>query len=101
MADSAVLGSDLALTRYVGTASGAPLVCGIAPSIDEWVQQDEGAELVPCRDVDAVAAAMLRLLREPERGRRDAERNLREVNARVGDPGAELESVYEEVLAGI
>ena len=82
-------------------ASGAPLVCGIAPSIDEWVQQDEGAEVVPCRDVDAVAAAILRLLREPERGRRYAERNLREVHARFGDPGAELESVYEEVLAGI
>jgi glycosyltransferase involved in cell wall biosynthesis len=82
-------------------ASGAPLVCGMAPSIDEWVRQDEGAELVPCRDVEAVAAAMLRLLREPERGRRYAERNLSEVRTRFGDPGAELERAYEEVLAGI
>ena len=81
-------------------ASGAPLVCGIAPSIDEWVQQDVGAEIAPCRDVDAVAAAMLRLIREPEVGRRYAERNLREVHARFGDPGAEMERVYEELLAG-
>jgi len=82
-------------------ASGAPLICGIAPSIDEWVRQDEGAEVVPCRDVDAVAAAMLRLIREPEVGRRYAERNLREVHARFGDPGAEMERVYEELLAGV
>lgn len=82
-------------------ASGAPLVCGIAPSIDEWVAQDEGAEVVPCRDVDAVAAAMLRLIREPEVGRRYAERNLREVHARFGDPSVEMEQVYEELLAGV
>jgi len=82
-------------------ASGAPLICGIAPSIDEWVRQDEGAEVVPCRDVDTVAAAMLRLIREPEVGRRYAERNLREVHARFGDPGAEMERVYEELLAGV
>lgn len=81
-------------------ASGTPLVCGIAPSIDEWVQQDVGAEVVPCRDVDAVATAMLRLIREPEVGRRYAERNLREVHARFGDPGAEMEHVYKELLAG-
>jgi glycosyltransferase involved in cell wall biosynthesis len=82
-------------------ASGAPLVCGIAPSIDEWVRQDEGAEVVGCRDVDAVAAGMLRLIREPEVGQRYAERNLREVHARFGDPGAEMERVYEELLAGV
>ena len=81
-------------------ASGAPLVCGIAPSIDEWVQQDVGSEVVPCRDVDAVAAAMLRLLREPEVGRRYAERNLGEIHARFGDPSVEMERVYQELLAG-
>ena len=38
-------------------ASGVPLVVGRAPSMDEWIQQGEGGELVDDRhDVDAVAA---------------------------------------------
>jgi L-malate glycosyltransferase len=81
-------------------ASGLPIVCGIAPSMDEWVQQDEGAEMVERRDVDAVAAAMLKLIRDPDLRRRYGQRNEREVRSRFGDPGAELESVYREVLAG-
>src|SRR2546430_2069809 len=49
-------------------ASGVPLVVGLAPSMDEWIQQDEGGELVDDRhDVDAVAAAMVRPARRPER----------------------------------
>ena len=41
-------------------ASGVPLVVGLAPSMDEWIQQGEGGELVDDRhDVDAVAAAMV------------------------------------------
>lgn len=81
-------------------ASGLPIVCGIAPSMDEWVQQGEGAEMVGRRDVDAVAGAVLKLVRQPELRRRYGERNEREVRSRFGDPGAELESVYREVLAG-
>jgi glycosyltransferase involved in cell wall biosynthesis len=76
-------------------ASGVPLVVGLAPSMDEWIQQDEGGELVEDRhDVDAVAAAIVRLARDPERRRRYGERNLREVHARFGDPTAQLEEVY-------
>jgi pyruvate-formate lyase-activating enzyme len=44
--------------------------------------------------VDAVAAAIVRLAREPERRRAYGERNLREVHARFGDPTAQLEEVY-------
>lgn len=80
-------------------ASGLPLVCGIAPSMDEWIRSGEGGALVPCRDVDMVAGAVLGLLRDPELRRRHGERNIREVRARFGDPGAELEAVYREVLA--
>ena len=48
-------------------ASGVPLVVGLAPSMDEWIQQGEGGELVEDRhDVDAVAAAMVRLARDAE-----------------------------------
>lgn len=81
-------------------ASGLPIVCGIAPSMDEWVQQGEGAEMVDRHDVSAVAAGILKLIRDPDLRRRYGERNEREVRSRFGDPGAELESVYREVLAG-
>lgn len=79
-------------------ASGLPVVAGYAPSIDEWVQQGEGAEMVECRDEDAVSEAMLRLIRDPELRHRYGERNLREVHARFGDPTAELEQLYREVV---
>ena len=80
-------------------ASGVPLVVGLAPSMDEWIQQGEGGELVTDRhDVDAVAAAMVRLARDAELRRSYGERNLREVHARFGDPAAQLEQVYREVL---
>jgi len=79
-------------------ASGVPLVVGLAPSMDEWIQQGEGGELVERHDVDAVAAAMVRLARDPELRRRYGDRNLREVHARFGDPTAQLEQVYREVV---
>lgn len=81
-------------------ASRLPLVAGIAPSIDEWVAQGEGAELVPPRDVDAVAVAILKLLRDPELRERYGERNEAVVRSRVGDPGAELERLYRDLVAG-
>jgi glycosyltransferase involved in cell wall biosynthesis len=75
-------------------ASGVPLVVGRAPSMEEWIQQGEGGEIVERRDVDAVAAAIVRLARDLELRRRYGERNLREVHARFGDPTAQLEEVY-------
>ena len=80
-------------------ASGVPLVVGRAPSMEEWIQQGEGGEVVERHDVDAVAAAIVRLARDPELRRRYGERNLREVHARFGDPTAQLEQVYREVLS--
>jgi glycosyltransferase involved in cell wall biosynthesis len=71
---------------------------GLAPSLDEWIQQGEGGELVDRHDVDAVAAAMVRLARDPELRRRYGERNLHEVHARFGDPTSQLEQLYLEVL---
>jgi L-malate glycosyltransferase len=79
-------------------ASGVPLVVGIAPSMQEWIQQGEGGEVMERHDVDAVAAGMVRLAREPELRRRYGERNLREVHARFGDPTTQLEQVYREVI---
>lgn len=79
-------------------ASGLPVVAGYAPSIDEWVQQGEGAEMVECRDEDGVTEAMLRLIRDPDLRRRYAARNERVVHELFGDPTAELEQIYREAL---
>jgi len=80
-------------------ASGLPAVCGIAPSLEEWVGQGDGAEFVPCRDPGAVAAALLGLLRDPERRRAYGERNARVVRERIGDPGLALEELYRKLVA--
>jgi glycosyltransferase involved in cell wall biosynthesis len=79
-------------------ASGVPLVVGRAPSMEEWIQQGEGGEVVERRDVEAVTQAILRLARDPELRRSYGRRNLREVHARFGDPTAQLEEVYTGVL---
>ena len=81
-------------------ASGLPLVATPAASIEEWVQQGDGAEIVPHEDDAAVAEALLRLAREPELRARHGERNRRVVLDRYGDPTAQLERIYEEVVAG-
>jgi glycosyltransferase involved in cell wall biosynthesis len=79
-------------------ASGLPLVCGVAASIDEWVASGDGAELVQPRDVDGVAAALLVLLADPELRRRYGERNARVVRDRVEAPGPALERLYRELV---
>lgn len=80
-------------------ASGLPVVATPAASIEEWVRQGEGAELVPHGDAAAVAGALLRLARDPELRRRHGERNRRVVRERYGNPTAELEQIYREVSA--
>ena len=79
-------------------ASALPVVATPAASIEEWVHQDNGAELVPHGDEEAVAAALLKLARDPERRRAYGERNRRVVLDAYGDPGAELERIYAEVI---
>jgi glycosyltransferase involved in cell wall biosynthesis len=80
-------------------ASGLPLVAGDAPSIDEWVAQGDGAEIVRPHDLDAVSAAVLRLVRDPDLRAAYGSRNVRVVHERFGDPARELEQAYEEALA--
>jgi D-inositol-3-phosphate glycosyltransferase len=82
-----------------GMASGLPVVAASAPSIDEWVGQDDGAEVVAPRDEEATAVALLRLLRDPELSARYGERNERVARERVPDPGRALEDLYRELLA--
>ena len=80
-------------------ASGLPLVIGDAITIDEWITQGEGGEVVGCRDEDAITAAMLKLARDPELCRKYVERNLRVVAERFTvPPGEALEQLYYDVL---
>lgn len=79
-------------------ASGLPIVCGEAPSLDEWVADGDGAEFVPPGDEQALADALLRVLRDDDLRRRYGERNARVVRDLLVDPGPALEEVYREVL---
>jgi glycosyltransferase involved in cell wall biosynthesis len=79
-------------------ASAVPVVAGRTWSIDEWITPGEGGALIECRDEDAVTSALVELLRDPELRRRHGDRNERFVRERLGDPGAELESLYLQVL---
>lgn len=78
--------------------SGLAAVCGAAASIEEWVPDREGGLIVPLGDDEAVADALLALLRDPGLRAAYGERNRREVLSAVGDPGARLEELYLEVL---
>lgn len=80
-------------------ASGQALVAGWCPSIDEWVGPGEGAEMVPPRDEVAVAASLLRLLRDPDLRARHGERNRAVVRERVAEAGPGLERVYRALAA--
>jgi glycosyltransferase involved in cell wall biosynthesis len=80
-------------------ASGLPLVATPAASIEEWVRQGDGAEIVSNADDASVADALLRLARDPGLRARYGERNRRVVLDAYGDPTAELERIYEEVAA--
>lgn len=81
-------------------ASGLPAVCGIAPSIDEWIEDGEGGALVPLGDEQALADAILAVLGDSELAQRYGERNRREVLRLVPDPGAALEELYRRLLDG-
>lgn len=79
--------------------SRLPMVMGDAITIDEWITQGEGGEVVQPRDEDAVAAALLKLLRDPELRRTYGERNERVVRERLAEPpGQALEAVYRTLL---
>ena len=81
-------------------ASRLPLVMGRAVTIDEWVDQDDGAEMVDCRDANGVELALLRLIRDPGLRAAYGERNERVVRERLTPPGPALDAVYRRLLEG-
>jgi glycosyltransferase involved in cell wall biosynthesis len=80
-------------------ASRIPLVMGDAATIDEWVTGGDGGAIVGPRDEDALTAALLELLRDPELRARYGERNEKVVRERVPEPGPLLEQLYYELVA--
>ena len=82
-------------------ASGRAMVGGWCPSIDEWIEQGEGAEMVPPKDEDAVLAALRRLLADEQLRRSYGERNRRVVQERVGESAPALESLYRHLMARV
>lgn len=79
-------------------ASRLPMIMGEAVTIDEWITQGDGGEVVACRDEDGLTDALLRLARDPDRRSRYGERNERVVRERLGDPGEQLEQLYATLL---
>jgi L-malate glycosyltransferase len=81
-------------------ASGLPMIMGDCITIDEWITQGDGGEVVPPRDEHALAEALRKLLRDPELRSQYAERNLRVTRERFKEhPGEAMEKVYRSLLA--
>jgi glycosyltransferase involved in cell wall biosynthesis len=78
-------------------ASGQPMIGGWCPSIDEWIGQGEGAEMIDPKDEDALVAALLRLLGDPELRRRYGARNAELTQRRVAESGPALEELYRDL----
>jgi glycosyltransferase involved in cell wall biosynthesis len=85
-----------------GAAAGLPIVATRVGGNHEVVTEGESGLLVPPRDHEALAAAMLRLMALPEAQRREmGERGREHVRAHYGLSRVvdRWEDVYHEVLA--
>ena len=80
-------------------ASRLPVVAAPTWSIDEWLEDGDGAEIVPVKDVEATAAAIAKLLADPDLRARYGERNERVARAKLPEPGPLLESLYRDLIA--
>jgi len=83
-------------------ACGIPVIATELPSLREWITDGENGYLVPVRDAPALAAAVIRLLREPERRETFGQRSLERIRARGDRRRAlqEAEALYHELLSG-
>jgi glycosyltransferase involved in cell wall biosynthesis len=82
-------------------AAGKPIVATRAGAIPEVVVENETALLAPVRDTEALAQAMLALLRDPARARSLGERGVvRAKDFSWQRSAARLQRVYERLLEG-
>ncbi len=75
-------------------ASALPLVLSDLPATNELAADGEGAEVVPLRDVEQTAAAIVRLLQDPELRARYGARN-RAVAVERADAARETDRAVE------
>ena len=80
-------------------ASRLPVVAAPTWSIDEWLEDGDGAEIVPVKDVEATAGAIAKLLADPDLRARYGERNERVARAKLPEPGPLLETLYRDLIA--
>ena len=80
-------------------ASRLPVVAAPTWSIDEWLEDGDGAEIVPVKDVDATAAAIAKLLADQGLRQRYGERNERVAREKLPKPGPLLEALYRDLIA--
>jgi glycosyltransferase involved in cell wall biosynthesis len=85
-------GTSLSLLEAMGCA--LPVVVTDVPSITEWITDGHNGRVVPRRQPEAVAQALVELLGAPERRRQFGERN-RELAVARGDSTAN----YEQLIA--
>ena len=83
-------------------AARLPVVLADIPGIRELIDQDEGAEIVPVRDPDATAAAIVRLLRDAPLRERYGSRNRAVVAERANavDETARCLALYRRLCGG-
>lgn len=83
------------------SASGTPVIAGAAGGLPEVVTSGETGLLVPPRDPDSLAAAIVRLLDDPAYGARLVGAAQREIAGRFVWPlvARETEKVYAEAIA--
>lgn len=91
-------GEGMGSVLLEAAACGTPVAATRAGGIPEVVEHEETGLLVPPRDPEALAAALLRLLDEPALGRRLAEEAARRL-PRFGWAAAaeKMEKIYEAV----
>jgi glycosyltransferase involved in cell wall biosynthesis len=86
------------LKAFEAMAAGRPLVMSDLPSSREIVREGETALLAPPGDAPALAAALLRLLNQPDLARRLSRNAWREAAAFSWDVrGARLRALFDEL----
>ena len=81
-------------------ACGLPMVASDLTSLREWIRNGENGMLVPVGDVEALADAIIQLLREPQTRARFAEHSLSLVRDRASfeTEMAKVEAQYDALL---
>lgn len=94
------LAEGLPIAILEAMACGKPVVATPVNGVPEAVQDGVTGLLVPPSDVDALSAAMLRLLKDPERARQMGEQGRRVAESRfsVGRFVSSVETLYDDLL---